>query len=168
MLPILLNCTIFNVIAHKKKKNYILLFIPFLLSYYFLITMEYWPSPVGSTVKKKKTIFNAENRTCRLNPWVRKIPWRKVWQPTLVFLHGESYRQKSLAATVYKIAKNQTWLKWLSMHALVWHTVVSTFKIYSIFWSFSSCPREVVSCQVSHFLLNSNNLFPRNSSNYTL
>ena len=30
------------------------------------------------------------------DPWVRKIPWRRVWQPTSVFLPGESYRQRSL------------------------------------------------------------------------
>ena len=29
------------------------------------------------------------------NPWVRKIPWRKI--PTPVFLPGESYGQRSLA-----------------------------------------------------------------------
>ena len=27
-----------------------------------------------------------------LDPWVRKIPWRRVWQPTPVFLPGESPR----------------------------------------------------------------------------
>ena len=26
----------------------------------------------------------------RFDPWVRKIPWRRVWQPTPVFLPGES------------------------------------------------------------------------------
>ena len=30
------------------------------------------------------------------NPWVRKIPWRKEWQPTPVFLPGESHGQRSL------------------------------------------------------------------------
>ena len=30
------------------------------------------------------------------NPWVRKILWRKAWQPTPVFLPGESHRQRSL------------------------------------------------------------------------
>ena len=25
-----------------------------------------------------------------------KIPWRRTWQPTLVFLPGESHRQRSL------------------------------------------------------------------------
>ena len=24
------------------------------------------------------------------DPWFRKIPWRKIWQPTPVFLPGES------------------------------------------------------------------------------
>ena len=30
------------------------------------------------------------------NSWVRKIPWRRKWQPTPVFLPGESYGQRSL------------------------------------------------------------------------
>ena len=30
------------------------------------------------------------------NPWVGKIHWRRKWQPTPVFLPGESHGQKSL------------------------------------------------------------------------
>ena len=30
-------------------------------------------------------------------PWVGKIPWRREWQPTPVFLPGESHGQRSLA-----------------------------------------------------------------------
>ena len=33
----------------------------------------------------------------RFDPWVRKIPWRREWQPTPVFLPGESHGQRSLA-----------------------------------------------------------------------
>ena len=33
----------------------------------------------------------------RLDPWVGKIPWRRKWQPTPVFLPGESRGQRSLA-----------------------------------------------------------------------
>ena len=33
----------------------------------------------------------------RFSPWVRKILWRKKWQPTPVFLPGEFHRQMSLA-----------------------------------------------------------------------
>ena len=32
----------------------------------------------------------------RFNPWVGKIPWRRKWQPTPVFLPGESHGQRSL------------------------------------------------------------------------
>ena len=37
--------------------------------------------------------------TCRspgFDPWVGKIPWRKAWQLTPVFLPGESHGQRSL------------------------------------------------------------------------
>ena len=30
------------------------------------------------------------------DPWVRKIPWRRKWQLTLVFLPGKSHGQRSL------------------------------------------------------------------------
>ena len=35
-------------------------------------------------------------KRCRFNPWVRKIPWRREWQPTPVFFSGESHAQRSL------------------------------------------------------------------------
>ena len=36
-------------------------------------------------------------RRCQFPPWVGKIPWRRKWQPTPVFLPGKSNRQRSLA-----------------------------------------------------------------------
>ena len=33
----------------------------------------------------------------RFNPWVRKILWRRKWQPTPVFLPGKCHGQRSLA-----------------------------------------------------------------------
>ena len=30
------------------------------------------------------------------DPWVRKGPWRRAWQPTPIFLPGESYGQRNL------------------------------------------------------------------------
>ena len=30
------------------------------------------------------------------DPWAEKIPWRRAWQPTQVFLPGESHKQRSL------------------------------------------------------------------------
>ena len=49
-----------------------------------------------------------------LGPWVRKIPWRRTWRPTLVSLPGQVHGQRNLAATVHGVAKSQTQL---STHA---------------------------------------------------
>ena len=35
-------------------------------------------------------------RRCGFNLWVGKIPWSRKWQPTPVFLPGESHGQRSL------------------------------------------------------------------------
>ena len=44
------------------------------------------------------------------NPWVRKIPWRREWQPTPVFLPGELHRQRRLAGCiVHGFTKSWTW-----------------------------------------------------------
>ena len=48
---------------------------------------------------------------CGFDPWFGKIPWRREWQPTPVFLPGESHGQRSLASTVHGAAESQTQLR---------------------------------------------------------
>ena len=46
--------------------------------------------------QKRKRCFDSEwCKRCVFDPWIRKIPWRRAWQPILVFLSGESYGQRS-------------------------------------------------------------------------
>ena len=46
--------------------------------------------------------------------------WRRKWQPTPVFLPGESQGRGSLVGcTVYGVAQSRTWLKWLSSSSAV-------------------------------------------------
>ena len=46
----------------------------------------------------KNSPANAGNvRDAVFDPWVRKISWRRKWQPTPVFLPRESHGQSSLA-----------------------------------------------------------------------
>ena len=52
----------------------------------------------------------------QFEPWVRKIPWRRAWQPIPVFLSGESHGQRSLAAYSLQVA----WLKQFNRHACIW------------------------------------------------
>ena len=40
--------------------------------------------------------FACQCRRCGFNPWVGKIPWRRKWQPTLVFLSEKSHGQRNL------------------------------------------------------------------------
>ena len=35
-------------------------------------------------------------KTCGFDPWAGKIPWGRKWQPTPVYLPGESHGQRSL------------------------------------------------------------------------
>ena len=58
-------------------------------------------------VKKKKKKNLPDNtgdiKRCRFDPWVRNIPKRRKWQPTPMFLPGESLGQRSLEA--YRVSK---------------------------------------------------------------
>ena len=54
------------------------------------------------------------------SPWVRKIPWRRAWQPTPVFLPGGSQGQRSLEGYSPWVAKSRTRLKQLSAHEEGW------------------------------------------------
>ena len=37
-----------------------------------------------------------KRRSPGFSPWVMKIPWRREWLPTTIFLPGESHGQRSL------------------------------------------------------------------------
>ena len=48
----------------------------------------YWSFPRGSTGKEPASQCRRHKR-CRFDPWVRKIPWSRKWQPTPLFLPGK-------------------------------------------------------------------------------
>ena len=50
----------------------------------------------GGTNGKEPPCQCRRHRKCRFNPWVRKIPWRRAWQPTPVFLAGGFHGQRNL------------------------------------------------------------------------
>ena len=53
-------------------------------------------------------------RRCGFDSLVGKIPWRRAWQPTQVYLPGESQGQRYLVGTVHRVSKSQTQLEQLS------------------------------------------------------
>ena len=56
-------------------------------------------------------------RRRRFDPWVRKIPWRRRWQSTPVFLPGKSHGQRSLVGYGPQGYKASDITEALSMHA---------------------------------------------------
>ena len=51
--------------------------------------------PRGASGKESACQWQRHKR-CGFDPWVRKIPWRRKWQPTLVFFPEKSRGQRSL------------------------------------------------------------------------
>ena len=60
---------------------------------------------------------------CRFDPWVGKIPWRRKWQPTPVFLPGKFPGQRSLVGYYSSRGhKESDMTEWLSMSMIHYHT----------------------------------------------
>ena len=78
----------------------------------FMVPADYWHSPGGESDKDPPA--NAgdvrDAREYSFDPWVGKIPWQRAWQPTPVFLPGESCGQRSLAGYSPWDCKSQTLL----------------------------------------------------------
>jgi len=50
----------------------------------------------GGWVDKESACISGDAGRCEFDPQAGKIPWRRAWQPTLVFFSGESHGQRSL------------------------------------------------------------------------
>ena len=60
----------------------------------------------------KNLPVNAGDVRPMFDPWARKIPWRRAWQPAPLFLPRESHGQRSLAdCIVHRVAQSQTQMK---------------------------------------------------------
>ena len=72
-----------------------LLQITLVLPFLWLSNIPLWSFPVGASGKEPAYQYRRHKRG-GFDPWVRKIPWRRAWQPTPVLLLGESDGQRSL------------------------------------------------------------------------
>ena len=46
---------------------------------------------------KESTCQCRRGKRCGFDPWVGKVPWSRIWQPTPVFLLGKFHEQRNLA-----------------------------------------------------------------------
>ena len=84
---------------HQKKK---VTFNRDIFAHYFVFSESQSIKLYGSLGFPGKYSVNESacqfrrHRWSRFDPWVQKIPWRRKWQPTPVFLPGKFHRQRSL------------------------------------------------------------------------
>ena len=54
---------------------------------------------LGGTSGKEPTYQCRRWKRCGFDPWAGTIPWKRAWQPTPVFLPGESHGQRNLVGS---------------------------------------------------------------------
>ena len=71
-------------------------------------------------------------KRCRFNPWARNIPWKRKWQPTRIFLSGESNGQRSSGLSSVNSTCQRTLHVWVTEHACMHaqNLVVKAMKIF--------------------------------------
>ena len=74
----------------------------------------HWGLPRWHSGKESACQWRRHKRH-RFNPWVRKIPWNRKWQPTPVFFPGKFHRQRSLVSYSPWGCKESDTAEWLSM-----------------------------------------------------
>ena len=79
------------------------------------------------------------------NPWDGKVAWRRKWQPTPVFLPGESHGQRSLVGYSPWGCKELDTTKWLSLFQ--WSVcAIYFFDVCQFFTSFQFSSVQSFSC----------------------
>ena len=73
---------------------------------------------------------NARDIRDTFDPWVKKILWRRKWQPTPVFLPGESHGQRSLVSYIQSIVLHRVRHDWSD---LAWHGMWAQY-IFISYW----------------------------------
>ena len=70
--------------------------------------------PGGASAKEPACQCRRHKR-CGFYPWFGKIPWRRAWQPTPVFLPREPMDRGAWWATIHGVSESDT-AEWLSIH----------------------------------------------------
>ena len=99
----------------------------------------------------------------RLNSWVRKMPWRRRWQPASVFLPGSFHGQRSMAGYSPNYHNKSDTTEWLNTQ--YWIIIQSTNKWTNQFSSVQSLSHVrlfatpwIAACQASLSITNSHSL----------
>ena len=99
---------------------------------YVCMYISIWGFPGGSAVGNLPA--NAGDTQNVFDLWVSKSPWRRKWQPTPIFLPGESQGQRSLAG--YSPWNRRVGHNWACMHSKCIHACVDTQHMYLYIYTY--------------------------------
>ena len=128
----------------------------FLLIYYsntlYWVLAVCWASLMAQMIKNLPAVqeTKVEGRFFTIWAiWVRKIPWRRKWQPAPVFLPGEFCGQESLVGYSPGDVKESDTTEWLN-----WTELMAANKILICFQRFSSYCKKIRNSQEKGSKLN--------------
>ena len=99
----------------------------FPLKKYFILENSWFIKGLPRWLSGKESTCQCRRyRRCGFDPKVRKIPWRRKWWPTPVFLHGESIWQMSLAG--YISWGSRVGHDWACMYTMIYNA----YMIYNV------------------------------------
>ena len=83
---------------------------PEVITHHYIAIITGFP---GGTSRKEPACQCRRHKSCEFSPWVGKIPWGRKWQPTPVFLPGESMDGGAWWATVHGSQRvRHDWVVW--------------------------------------------------------
>ena len=101
----------------------------------------------GGTSGKEPACQCRRQKRRGFDPWLWKIPWRRTWQPTLVFLPGKSHGERSWAGYRHLVAiskadvSQHTHTHWRLTSLLFCSSVVpSFFRLHGLQHTRLPCP----------------------------
>ena len=109
--PMRLLCFLHDFMSDSQKFSYRIKF-----SLWFIFFYDLFP---GGSEKR----IHLPSRRLEFDSWVRKIPWRRKWQPTPVFLPGRFIDRGAWWATVYGVAKSWIPAEWPRLY--IWPVYIS-------------------------------------------
>ena len=90
----------------------------------------------GGANGKEPTNQRRRHKRCGFNLWVRKIPWRRVWQPTLVFLPREFDGQRILVgySPLGRKELDTTEAMYHSTYTFIRYWTIGLFLLFWLLW----------------------------------
>ena len=80
---------------------------------------SHWLSILQASLVAQQLRICLQCKSCKrpgFDPWVRKIPWKRLWQPIPISCLENPVSRGAWQATVHGVTRSWAQLKWLSTH----------------------------------------------------